>query len=140
MNRNDDTSMVGVRRLSVLVVDDNRGTRNALELWLTRLGLNSILCGDAEEGLLRLGESMQRGEPVEVILTDQVLPGLTGLDLIRRCQGLLPNIKAVLITAYQSEELRRQARQLPNCRFLDKPFTPEDLRRTFKELERADAS
>ncbi len=126
--------------MSVLVVDDNRGTRNALELWLARLGFHSILCQDAEEGLRRIGESMRGGEPVELVLTDQVLPGQSGLELILNCRRLFPKLKAVLISAYQDEGLRRQARQLPNCRFLAKPFTPEDLRRTFEELEQADAS
>lgn len=131
---------MGVGRLSILVVDDDRGTRNALELWLARLGFNSILCHDAEEGLRRLRETMGRGEPVEMILTDQVLPGQTGLEFIVSCRGLSPGLKAVLISGFQDENLQRQVRALPHCLFLAKPFTSEDLLRAFRELEGSDGS
>ena len=126
--------------MSVLVIDDNRGTRNALELWLARLGFNSILCCDAEEGLAKLKEMMRLGDSVEMIFADQVLSGQSGLDFIQSCQRFLPRLKAVLITGYQDENLRQKVQELPNCRFLAKPFTSEDLHRICKELEREDVS
>ena len=125
--------------MSVLVVDDNRGTRNALDLWLARLGFDSILCCDAEEGLRRLTETMGRGDPVEVILTDYLLPGQSGLEFIQDCRSLFPDLKVVLISGYLDEKLRLKAMELPNCRFLAKPFTSEDLRLILEELEREDA-
>ncbi len=131
---------MGGGRLNILVVDDDRGTRNALELWLARLGFNSILCHDAEDAFDKLREALGRGEPVEMILTDQVLPGQSGLEFIMSCRGLSPGLKAVLISGYQDENLQRRARELPHCLFLAKPFTSEDLLRAFRELERADAS
>jgi two-component system cell cycle sensor histidine kinase/response regulator CckA len=126
--------------LRVLVVEDNRGTRNALDLWLARLGVDSILCRDAEEGLQRLTEMQRRGDQVEMILTDYLLPGQSGLDLIQKCRSHLPNLKAVLFSGYLDEKLRQKAQELSNCRFLAKPFTSEDLHRIFRELEQADAT
>ena len=126
--------------MSVLVVDDNRGTRNALDLWLARLGYDSVLCGDAEEGLRKLREMKKRGHLVEAILTDHVLPDQTGLEFIMVCRKFFPELKAVLISGYQDEKLRIKARELPNCRFLAKPFTSDDLRRIFQELEQTDAA
>jgi DNA-binding NtrC family response regulator len=126
--------------VSVLVIDDNRGTRNALDLWLARMGFHSILCEDAEEGLRRLGEMVERGDSVEMVFVDQVLPGKSGLEFIQDGKKLLPGLKAVLISGYQEQSLRRKARELHNCRFLAKPFTSEDLRLIFEDLEQLDVS
>lgn len=125
--------------MSILVVDDSRGTRNALDLWLARLGFESILCHDAEEGMRRLKEMIRRGDPVELLLTDYLLPNQSGLELIKSCRSLIPDLKVVLISGYQDKELLLKARELPKCRFLAKPFTSEDLRLAFEELEHADA-
>ena len=124
--------------MSVLVVDDNRGTLNALELWLARLGHKAVICTDPRQGLGLLGQGLQDGDPVRLVLTDQILPGQTGLEFIRACQARFPGIRAILMTAYQDEELKRQALALPGCGFLAKPFTPQDLRRALEEVEMAD--
>lgn len=125
--------------MSVLVVDDNRGTLNALELWLARAGHKAILCADPHQGLELLRQGAGDGDPVRLVLTDQILPGQTGLEFIRGCQELRPGIKAILMTAYQDQELKRQALALPGCGFLAKPFTPQDLLKALKEVEGSDA-
>ncbi len=70
----------------------------------------------AEEALLELG----RG-PIDMVVTDLRLPGMTGLELLARIRQTNPNLRAILITGQPTPEVRAQAQALGVVAFLPKP-------------------
>ena len=91
--------------LRVLVVDDDRDTREMLEVLLASLGWKVVVVGSA-------AEAVERFDPYEtdVILTDLSMPEMDGYELIERLRERTGRrIPAVAITGYDSEEDRARA-------------------------------
>ncbi len=103
----------GNKQATILVVDDETGIRELIRKILTRERYRVLEAGSAEEAL-----SAAQGQPVDLLITDVMLPGMQGPDLARRMQQMLPALKALFISGYTGQE------RLPaGARFLAKPFT-----------------
>jgi signal transduction histidine kinase/DNA-binding response OmpR family regulator/HPt (histidine-containing phosphotransfer) domain-containing protein len=123
------------RRMRLLVVDDQEGTRAAVLGQLHRLGLgrSGRLAGaaDAGEAQARLAAACAGGQPFDLVLLDWVLPDGQGSEVIARLRQIQPNLRIVVMSAYGSDEVRARALELDAGPFLDKPVLPEDLRELF---------
>jgi len=110
-------------RLSVLVVDDEGMCREALRRELTRLGYDVALAESGAEALALFGE---RG--ADLVLTDLLMPSMSGLQLIRRLRAAWPREPMVACTGGTLPELaacrRLEAQGIP---LLVKPFDDEEL-------------
>ena len=113
--------------MKILVVDDDRGTLNALTAYLTSAGYQVVAAKDGYQALGALEASTQGAEAIDVMVTDLRMPGMTGLELIRRARGKKPELPSILMTAYGDDSIRWQAMALRAGRYLEKPFHPEDL-------------
>ena len=71
-------------------------------------------------------EQMHR-RSFDLLVVDFRLPGINGLDLIERVHDVNPDAKTILITAYGSPEIEKEAYRLNTCRYLHKPFRIEEL-------------
>ena len=125
----DTTAKPGRQRpLHVLAVDDD---------FLVLLGTEGVLedmghsVTSAESGAEALEFLAAGGETVDVILTDQAMPGMTGAEFGRIAQGLYPDIPLVLATGYS--EIEGDAAGL-FAAVLGKPFTEGDLERVLGEV------
>lgn len=111
-------------RLRILLVEDDNHIGRIIELALPELGIpyEFVTVLSAEEGLELWGQ-----QPFDLLLTDYNLRGMTGLKLVEmlREQGVTTPI--VLVTAYDSAEVRRQARALNVDGYLTKPFFMDEL-------------
>ncbi|GAB4438481.1 MAG: response regulator [Chloroflexi bacterium OHK40] len=111
-------------RLRILLVEDDNHIGRIIELALPELGIpyEFVTVLSAEEGLELWGQ-----QPFDLLLTDYNLRGMTGLKLVEmlREQGVTTPI--VLVTAYDSAEVRRQARTLNVDGYLTKPFFMDEL-------------
>jgi CheY-like chemotaxis protein len=83
------------RRL--LVVDDDKATRQALGLLLTGEGYVVELCDSGAGALERL-----RSRSYDVLLTDLVMSGMTGLELIRAARALYPAQRCLILSGHES--------------------------------------
>ena len=108
-------SMPGPR---VLLVDDQRQVTRMLRTSLELSGrpYEISVVASAEEALLEL----QRG-PVDLVVTDLRLPGMTGLELLARIRQTNPQLRALLITGQPTPDVRAQAQALGVVAFLPKP-------------------
>jgi two-component system, OmpR family, response regulator len=115
----------------ILLVEDETDIGRIIQLAMTELGLPYTLdiAISAEEGI-ELWES----EPYDLLLTDYNLRGSTGLDLIEFVRASGHEIPTVLFTAYDSQALRRQARDLGVTVYLSKPFFMDQLVDTVRNL------
>ena len=105
----------------VFLVEDNAAVAEAIEAMLMSLGFEVTRAADAASALARL----ERGEAADVVLSDIVMEGMSGLDLARRLRELMPDLPIVLMTGYSEALLAgRPSEDFP---ILAKPFGPSDL-------------
>jgi CheY-like chemotaxis protein len=102
----------------VLLVDDQRQVTRMLRTSLELSGrpYEISVVASAEEALLELN----RG-PIDMVVTDLRLPGMTGLELLARIRQTNPRMRAILITGQPTPDVRRQAQALGVVAFLPKP-------------------
>ncbi|MBV8665636.1 MAG: response regulator, partial [Burkholderiaceae bacterium] len=114
-----------MRRIHVLVVDDNASARQICLELLPTLGCTGVAVGSAAEGLAMLEK--EGGKPFDLVLIDWMMPGIDGIKMahmIRRSSDLLPvQPKIALMTAYSSDEIRQRVTQHNFDGFLVKPLS-----------------
>jgi CheY-like chemotaxis protein/PAS domain-containing protein len=109
----------------VLLVDDDQMVRTALSLQLGRAGFAVTTAADGEAALAEL---RARGRDVDLLLTDVVMPGMTGADLTRAARALHPALPIVLMSGDPRQFLRGLEVPGPPWVFIAKPFSVADLR------------
>jgi DNA-binding response OmpR family regulator len=114
---------------SVLIVDDERYIRVTLSFALEKLDLSLDNAADGAEALKKLAE-----RPYGLMLLDLRMPGIDGMEVLRRVREIRPEVKVVIITAYGSIEAAVEAMKLGAVDFLQKPFDPEDVRELVTSL------
>jgi two-component system, cell cycle sensor histidine kinase and response regulator CckA len=119
----------GARAYTILLVEDDPDTRKVLSKVLERAGYTVIASNDGNAAFRLCLES---GENIDLIVTDIVLPGINGIDLVELFQAQWPQIKAILLSGQiQRVVLQENNRNLP---FLQKPVTPEALLEKIREV------
>ena len=112
-----------LKKLKILVVDDERGWRDLLSLELSAEDCQVVTASNADEALRLL-----QAKSFDLIITDARMPGsLDGIDLIKTYRKEHPTQKAIFITGYAVEEKIEQALQEGTVLFLKKPFQSEEL-------------
>lgn len=101
----------------VLVVDDEPGMRDLLSRVLGDAGHVVSAVESGEEALVLLAR-----EAVDVLVVDKNLPGIDGLSVLKLVRASQPALRAIMITAYPSEESDARARALGVVAYIVKPF------------------
>jgi PAS domain S-box-containing protein len=115
----------------VLVVEDEESARQGLERILTMLGYRAVAVGSAEEALALASEPV-----FDLLLTDLVLPGMHGGELMRRLVERWPGLEAIVMSGYTEDEAIRERIGRGTVRFLQKPFDVTTLAREISEALR----
>jgi CheY-like chemotaxis protein len=113
----------------VLVVDDNRTSREILQGMLESMSFEVFQAASAKEGLEEL-ERAGRTKPFDLVLMDWQMPGMDGLkasSLIKNHMDLSKIPAVIMVTAYGREEIMKQAEQIGLEGFLIKPVSPSLL-------------
>ncbi|WP_337172288.1 sigma-54 dependent transcriptional regulator [Gemmatimonas aurantiaca] len=113
----------------VLVVDDEPALREVLSQRLTGWGYRVATAADAREAEALL----EHAEP-DLVLSDVVLPGLSGLDLLRRFKARNNALPVVLITAHGNVDAAVEAMKAGATDFLTKPIDPATLRAVLESV------
>ncbi len=108
---------------AVLIVDDERNIRLTLSMALEALKIPVDTASSGEEALQKLTE-----KPYSLMILDLKLPGLDGLEVLRRVTDKHPDMKVIIITAYGSIEVAVEAMKMGAIDFLQKPFQPTEVR------------
>jgi DNA-binding NtrC family response regulator len=103
--------------ITVLVVDDERSNVESLEKIFFREGIRVLSAPDAKRAL-----ELVRTHRVHVALTDLMMPGTTGLELLRAIKQVTPDVEVVLMTAYGSVEAAVSAMRDGAYDFVEKPL------------------
>jgi CheY-like chemotaxis protein len=110
----------------VLVVEDDSDVRGSVAAMLERLGYRTR---QAEDGATAL-DLVRAGEPIDVVLTDVVMPGgMTGRVLADLLAGLRPALPVIVMSGFAADAFDGRTDGIAGARFLAKPFTKEALAR-----------
>lgn len=120
--------------MKILVVDDDTGILNALRASLVSFGYQVIVAKGAHQALKIINGSTTNTDIVDLLVTDLRMPGMNGLELIRSARRTSPELKALLITAYGNDEVHEFVKNLGSCEYLEKPFSPENVRRLIIDI------
>jgi two-component system, NtrC family, response regulator AtoC len=111
-------------RIRLLIVDDEQSIRKLCVTVGESLGFTCLEAHSAESALELLEE-----QPVHMILTDMVMPNMSGLDFLGKVKKLFPRTEVAVMTGHGSVETAVQAMKLGAYDYISKPFSPlEELR------------
>jgi DNA-binding response OmpR family regulator len=108
----------------ILIIDDEENIRRVTRLTLQAADYEVGEAGDGHRGLEAFGD----GSSWDGVLLDQRMPGMDGLETLRRLKERQPEVRVIMATAYASIELAVDAMKLGATDFVRKPMTPEILR------------
>jgi DNA-binding response OmpR family regulator len=117
---------------TVLIVDDEERLRKALERSLLQEGYQTRVAASGDEAL-----ALVQAEPVDLLITDLVMPGMDGMALVRAIRAFNTEMKVVILTAYGSVESQADAEELGVAYYLTKPFDLFHLKSRVKRLLRS---
>ncbi|MCK6550362.1 sigma-54 dependent transcriptional regulator [Myxococcota bacterium] len=109
-------------RPTVLLVDDDDGVRFTLSEILVELDVEVLEARDGAAALAILGQ-----RDVDLVITDLKMPGIDGMELLRRAKAQRPELKLVMITAHGSETAAVEAMKLGAFDYFPKPFEVDQV-------------
>jgi two-component system, cell cycle sensor histidine kinase and response regulator CckA len=116
---------------TILVVENGDILRPLICEILRREGYNVLEAQDGEEAL-QVWQQYQGS--IDLVLTDVVMPNLSGKELAERLRLLQPEIKVIFMSGYASSILSYDDKFGADAIFLQKPFRPAELSQTVREL------
>jgi len=108
------------KAVKILVVDDEAIIRDSLRDWLSDVGYQVLTAENGPQAL----EIIQKEKP-GIAFVDLVMPGMDGIELLKRAKEISPNIEVVIITAYASIPTAITAMREGAYDYIEKPFCPE---------------
>jgi len=110
----------------VLVADDDLEICTLIRTILSKGPYEVTLCNDAESALVYV----QQGRPVDILVSDFMLPGMSGIELITRVRANPPtaHIPIVMISGHNNYAMATRAKAAGANAFLNKPFSLRQLR------------
>ena len=115
-------------KASLVIVDDNPGSLELLATALEQPGLDIWTASDPEDGL----DLIFQKHP-QIVLTDLVMPKMTGMQLLERIVSFDPAIEVILMTAHYSTESAVEAIRKGASDYLNKPISIPALRQRFRQ-------
>jgi len=115
----------------ILVVDDDQGMRDYLEIMLSREGYDVNTVPGGKKAL-----TLCRKRKFDLVITDLKMPGMDGVDLLKSLKEVSPETMTILITGYASGETAVAAMKEGAYDYLEKNFEPDDLKKLVRDALR----
>jgi len=115
---------------TILVVEDEEEVRNLAMQMLCRQGYSVL---EAASGPEALRICRERETAVDLVLTDVIMPGMSGPEMAGQMKTLCPDLKMVFMSGYTDDVIANYGIETTHTLFLHKPFTADALSRTVRE-------
>ncbi len=112
-----------MRTPRILIIDDDEHIRTSLSAALDAMGVSIDMAGSGEEAVTRFAEASY-----DIALLDLQMPGMDGLEVLRRLQPGCPRTRFIMVTAHGTIDSAVEAMKLGAVDFIRKPFRPDDIR------------
>ncbi len=116
---------------TILLVEDEEAVRRLARRVLEGLGYQVLEAASGPEALDRMAHHAGR---LDLVLTDVIMPGMSGQELSARLRTLLPDLKILYVSGYTDDAILQHGTLLPNTSFLQKPFSPGSLAARIQEV------
>ncbi|HOK47042.1 MAG TPA: response regulator, partial [Bryobacteraceae bacterium] len=116
---------------TVLVVEDEEGVRKLVR---SVLELNGYRVLEADCGETAMEISAAHDEKIDLLVTDVVMPKMSGRELADALSLLRPDIKVLFLSGYADRAIIEHGILNAGAAFMQKPFTPQDLARKVREV------
>lgn len=110
------------KKISILIVDDEESVRDSLYNWFLEDGFR-VECAENAKRALTILESDQ----FDIILADIKMPGMDGLEMLRRIKSIKPDSIVIVMTAFATVDTAVKALKDGAFDYVTKPFDPDDL-------------
>ena len=110
------------KKISILIVDDEESVRDSLYNWFIEDGYRVECAGNAKKAL-----SMLESDNFNIILADIKMPGMDGLEMLKRIKSLRNDSIVIMMTAFATVDTAVQALKDGAFDYVTKPFDPDDL-------------
>ncbi|MBW1772852.1 MAG: FAD-dependent oxidoreductase [Deltaproteobacteria bacterium] len=117
-----DFGMEARKEFRILIVDDELVVRDSLKEWLEDEGFRVDMVESGAEALERLAK-----ESFHLMLLDIKMPGMDGVEVLKRAREIHPELPVVMMTAYATVETAVEAMKIGAMDYLMKPFDPDSL-------------
>jgi DNA-binding NtrC family response regulator len=118
-----------LRHMKILLIDDDEWIRDSLGLYFEGEGCHLLAVETAEEGVDAL-----KKQNYDIVMVDYRLPGMDGLEFLKRIQKTKTLAMKVLVTAYRNEEVVSEAANMGIHDFIEKPFTIKTIEESLSKL------
>ncbi len=116
---------------TILLVEDNSEVRSLIRQVLQKQGYALL---EAQDGQEALQVTARHTGPIHLLLTDMIMPGMSGKSLAERLSQMRDNLKIMFISGYVDSEIMNEKPLNSDAVFLQKPFTPSTLARKVQDL------
>ena len=116
---------------TILVVEDDDAVRRMTREFL-KIGGYTVL--EARSGADAIQFMERREQPIDLVLTDVLMPGMKGRELVERLAKLRAGIKVLYMSAYTEDAAINIGVLSPGTAFIEKPFSPDDLANKVREV------
>ncbi len=116
---------------TVLLVEDEPAVRAVALRVLQRLGYQVLVASNGEEAL---GISASHAGRIDAVVTDAIMPGLTGPETARRLVAERPGLRVVYMSGYTDDEILRRGELEPGAVFVQKPFSVQTLAKALRDV------
>jgi two-component system response regulator AtoC len=118
-----------MKKVKVLIVDDEAIIRDALSDWLKDIGYQVFTAENGQKAL-----NVIEKEKPGIMIADLVMPGMDGIELMKKAKAQQPDIEVIIITAYASIPTAITAMKEGAYDYIEKPFCPERAELLVKKL------
>jgi two-component system cell cycle sensor histidine kinase/response regulator CckA len=116
---------------TVLVVEDEEGVRKLVEASLTRAGYHVLMASNPKEAF---DVANRFDGHIHLLLSDVVMPESEGVPLYDRLAPVRPGLRVLYMSGYANDAMLHRGLLVKSAAFLQKPFTPDALKRKVREV------
>jgi len=117
---------------TILLVEDEKAVREITSMFLSSLGYKVIAMESPEDALAAVERG--GGHPIDLMITDVIMPGMSGRDLSLRMAHKIPGLRCIFMSGYTADIITDQGVLAANVVFLEKPFSRDQIARKVRAV------